>query len=60
LTRTFVNPCLGHEPKVKVVTIVKELLGGLDKKTIKLVKVSTIKHMRIYERHMHELRSSSL
>jgi hypothetical protein len=32
---------------------VKELLGGLDRKTIKFAKVSTIRHMRIYERHMH-------
>jgi len=38
---------------VKCWRVVKELLAGLDKKTIKFVKVSTIRRMRIYERHMH-------
>jgi hypothetical protein len=32
---------------------VKELLGGLDKKTIEFAKVSTIRCMRIYEMLMH-------
>jgi hypothetical protein len=27
--------------------------GFGQKKTIKIAKVSTIRHMRIYERHMH-------
>jgi hypothetical protein len=31
---------------------VKELLGGLDRKTIEFIKVSTIRCMRIYERHI--------